>query len=146
MRTLCAMFLLVFLSLFIGQAAAQEAEARKRADVDYYVALFTKFKPGAWAEARQIIYSHFWPTDHQIGHEVIPFDVLTGEWDHVVFFRMEGGPGDLAWQRSPTDVKWDAALARKLGGEEAMQTVMKRFQSLIDREHTVIVARPRSPE
>ncbi len=144
MQTLRALLLLIPLVFCLGQAAAQEAQRRE--NVDYYIALFTKFKPGTWSEAREIIYTHFWPTDQEIGRDVIPFDVLTGEWDHVVFFRMEGGPGDLAWQRSPTDVKWDAALAKKLGGQEAMETVMAHFQSLVDTEQTVIVARPRIPE
>jgi len=144
MRVLSTLFVLLFLLLSVGHASAQEAQRRE--NVDYYLALFTKFEPGAWPEAREIIYSHFWPTDHEIGHEVIPFDVLTGEWDHVVFFKMDGGPADLSWRRSPNDVKWDAALAKKLGGQEAMETVMARFQSLVDREQSVVVARPRKPE
>ena len=131
---------LAALILLIPPVLAQELPtAEKREGATYYVVLYTKFKHGKGDEAREIIYEHFWPTDKAIGRDVIPFDTMTGEWDHVVYFPLSDGPAELAWEMSPTEEKWTAAFAKQVGGMDKVEEIFQRFSDLVATSKTEIV-------
>ena len=116
-------------------AAAQELpQATKRENSAYYEASFTKFKPGKAAEAYSYIYEHFVPVDNKIGRAVEPYDLQTGEWDHVVFFPLSEGPAEFGWVTSPTDEKWWAAFAEQEGGADEARALMEKFLATIARQ------------
>lgn len=138
LQLLAASFLT--LALLAPSVSAQEMPtAEMREGATYYVVSYTKFKPGMAEEARELIYDHFWPVDQTIGREVIPFDHLTGEWDHVVYFPLEEGPGELAWEMSPTNEKWWAAFVEQEGGMEAAEEIQRRFGELVAESRTELV-------
>lgn len=121
-------------------AAAQEMPtAEMREGANYYIVTYTKFKPGMADEARELIYNHFWPVDKTIGREVIPFDNLTGEWDHVVYFPLEDGPGELAWEMSPTNEEWMTAFIEQEGGTASAEEIQRRFSELVEESRTELV-------
>ena len=99
--------------------------------VTWYTVTYTKFKPGMADEARKIIHEHFWPVDKEIGREVIPFDYVTGEWDHVVYFPMPGGPGELAFRETPLGKRWQETFFRREGGKDKAEALNRRFGEMV---------------
>lgn len=146
--TLTSLIVLLALAAMANPATAQEMETTEpemREGVTYYSAWHVKFKPGMADEALELIYDHFWPIDKVIGREVIPFDHLTGKWDHSVYFPLEGGPSDLAYETVPSESQWFAALAEQEGGMESAQALMERFSGLIAESNTELVMSKWSP-
>jgi hypothetical protein len=96
------------------------------ADTDkVYLVAYAKFKAGKAPEALKIIHEHFHEVDKSIGRRVLPFDYVTGEWDHVVYFPFDPARMDTI----PSGGEWMKALAAQEGGMEQAQ---KRFQSYLD--------------
>ncbi len=127
MRRMGILFVVVSVFLLVLPAAAQELpKAEKRENVQYYQALFVKFKPGMAGQAWEAIYDHFATVDKKIGHKVRAYDLQTGEWDLVVFFPIDG-PDHFSWSTSPQDEKWWAALAEQEGGADKAQEIFKKY-------------------
>lgn len=95
------------------------------ADDQIYLVAYSKFKTGKAPEALKIIREHFFPIDKKIGRQSIPFDFVTGEWDHIVYFPYDAGKMDTVPPRS----EWWKALVEQEGGQEKAQKV---FQSFLD--------------
>ena len=132
----------LLLSLCATTAQSQATLAGKPIErVAWYTVSFMKFKPGMVDEARKIIYEHFWPVDREIGREVIAFDMVTGDWDHVVFFPMPGGPSELGFQSTAWDTKWNEAYIRREGGKEKAEALQKKFGEMVLQSKTDIVMR-----
>lgn len=103
-----------------------------------YLVLYAKFKPGKAPEAIRIIREHFVPVDMKIGRKPIPFDFMTGDWDHVVFFpydsaRMDTIPGRAEWWKALEDLE---------GGPEKAQKI---FQAYMDLQSTSKMEIAKSP-
>jgi hypothetical protein len=90
-----------------------------------YLVAYAKFKPGKAPEALKIIHEHFWPVDRKVGRKAIPFDFMTGEWDHVVYFPYDTSRMDTI----PPGAEWWKALVEQEGGSEQAQ---KLFQGFLD--------------
>jgi len=117
-RAVISLVLLCLASWMFSSAFAADVEQT-------YLVLYAKFKPGKAPEALKIIHEHFWPVDKRVGRKAIPFDLMTGEWDHVVYF-----PYDMARMDTiPSAAEWWKALAEQEGGAEQAQ---KLFQSFVD--------------
>lgn len=133
---LAALFLAQSATLALGQAAQPGTPIE---GVTWYTVSYTKFKPGMADEARKIIYEHFWPVDKEIGREVIPFDYVTGEWDHVVYFPMPGGPAELGFRQTALDRRWFETFSRREGGKEKAEALDKRFGDMVLHTKTELV-------
>ena len=130
------------LAVTATSASAQGAQAPAPIEgVSWYLVSYAKFKSGMAEDARKIIYDHFWPVDREIGREVIPFDHVTGEWDHVVYLPLTGGPADLAFQETALGKRWTETLARREGGKDKAEALQKRFREMVLHEKTEIVMR-----
>ncbi|HTO44379.1 MAG TPA: hypothetical protein VML56_09895 [Burkholderiales bacterium] len=90
-----------------------------------YVVFYAKFKPGKAPEALKIIHEHFWPVDKKVGRKAIPFDFVTGEWDHIVYFPYDTGRLDTI----PSNAEWWKAFVEQEGGPDQAQRL---FQSFLD--------------
>jgi hypothetical protein len=133
---IAALFLALFPTAGFGQGAQP---ARPIEGVTWYAVSYTKFKPGMADEARRIIYDHFWPVDKEIGREVIPFDHVTGEWDHVVFIPMAGGPADLAFEETPAGRRWQETFIRREGGKDKAEALVRRLNDMVLHEKWELV-------
>jgi hypothetical protein len=132
----------LFLSASAGSARGQGAPAAAQIEgVTWYRVSYAKFKPEMVEAARRIIYEHFWPVDREIGREVLAFDQVTGDWDHVVYFPMPGGPAELAFRETALGKRWQETLARREGGNEKAAALQKQFAEMLLREKTEIVMR-----
>ena len=143
MSKACLLLLASSLILPAFAGAQQMPTATRGPEVDWYTASFNKFKQGQADAAREIIYGHFIKADEAAGRNPIPFDFLTGEWDHVVYFPQQGGLSDLEWTIRPIDAQWWAALAELEGGIEQAQALVQRFGEMVERSETHIVQRRR---
>jgi hypothetical protein len=133
---LAALFLALSATPGLGQGAQSGNQIQ---GVMWYTVSYTKFKPGMADQARKIIYEHFWPVDKEIGRDVIPFDQVTGEWDHVVYFPMVGGPAELAFQETPVGKRWQETFFRREGGKDKAEALNKRFGEMVLHEKTELV-------
>jgi hypothetical protein len=132
----------LLLALSATPGAGQGAQAGNPIEgVTWYTVSYTKFKPGMADEARKMIYEHFWPVDKEIGREVIPFDHVTGEWDHVVYFPMPGGPAELAFRETPLGKRWQETFFRREGGKDRAEALEKRFDEMVLHHKTELVMR-----
>jgi hypothetical protein len=116
-------------SLF-AQDAKDAASAEKFV---YYYATFSKFKPGKIEEGRDFIYNHFWTVDKAIGRKPLAFDFLTGPWDHLVFFRLEGGLADAEIGKTAQVKKWQAEFEKQEGGLEKATEAQAGFDAMVDK-------------
>jgi hypothetical protein len=123
------LFLAVSISFqFVNTAEAQEA--KKLENVKWYSVSFVKFKTGTAEEARKIIHEHFMPVDKVIGREIFNVDFVTGDWDHIVAFHIDG-PGELTWERSPTGTKWWSAFVKRMGSEKSAEALYQKYNDTI---------------
>jgi len=123
------------LALFSALPANSEAAPLGKTDADnklvYYEGQFVKFYPGKRKEALSLIYDKFWSVDRAIGRKAIPFDLVTGEWDHIVFFRLHGGLADMELEKAEMRVKWSEQLEKQEGGPEKSKQLLDYVESLI---------------
>lgn len=115
-------------------AAAQDLKAEKR-NADYYNVWAIDFKEGKADDAQKIIDDYFVRADQRTGGTGpdIVLNMMTGEWDMLVAWRMKGGMADAEWSMSEDDVKWMQAMAELAGGREAAMAKIDEFDSYIAR-------------
>ncbi len=130
---------LMLLLVFPLAGGAQDLPtASQKPDSDWYEAIDIRFKLGQADEAIQIAVEHFVPVDLAMGREVIVFMHESGKWDQTLYIPMEG-PGDMAWDVTPSDEEWWAGLADQEGGaEEAMAVWMSYFSKVADYDITIV--------
>jgi hypothetical protein len=135
-----------FRTLLIGLVAVslltstilRSAQAAEGAQASWYQAISFKFKTGKAEEALKIIHDHFQKVDKAIGRKVIPFEYLTGEWDHVVYFPLDIAP----METMPSNTEWMKALAGQEGGLEQAQKLFQTFLDMVATSKTEIAKLP----
>lgn len=127
-----------------GQQEEQDwTQPKKYEDVDWVGAYFMKFKPGMMDRGLQIIEDHFIAVDEQMGREgTEAYRFVTGEWDMVVYFPLEEGPGQLAWEISPSDAEWNAVFMEREGGAEQAGQVFQNFSETLERGRYELAMKP----
>lgn len=135
--------------LFSVPAAAQTApaapaampfptKAEKDADLRYFTIETITAKPGArlWT----ILSKHFIPAAQAAGIPVpVVYHTETGESRSIVISPLTNGPGDLAWQVSPEDLKWMNALAKQEGGEDKAMALWKEYNDGIEHRSRELI-------
>ncbi len=146
MKTLRTLIALIALGAIAAtstpHAIGQEPpKPTKYENVNWYAAVYMKFKSNRAEEAQKIINQYFVPADKAIGREVIAFECKSGPWDLIVYIPMPDGPAELAWKNSPTEGKWMAEIAKIAGGPQKAVEAFKEFTDLIVVEDRQIVLR-----
>jgi hypothetical protein len=118
-----------------GSAFAQdEGGPVKYENAEYFSMTNVDFKPGKAERAFEIIREHFMKASEAASlPEPYALHFKTGEWDAAFIWKLESGPADLEWYRSPNDIKWMEALAKQEGSKEAAGKLMEEWNSLIAR-------------
>jgi hypothetical protein len=130
----------LFAALVLVATAIVSPQAIGADDDKVYLVTYAKFKPGKAPLALQIIRERFQPVDKRIGRRVLPFDYVTGDWDHIVYF-----PFDLARMDTiPSGDEWMKALAAQEGGMEQAQQLWQDFWDLVAHSKTEIARLPRT--
>ena len=124
--------------LITGSAFAQDNEGPvKFENAVYFTMTYLDFKSGKSERAFEILRENFMKAGKASGTpgpKILHFK--TGEWDAAFIWKLENGPADLEWYRSPNDVKWMEALTKQEGSKEAVGKLMKEWSSLIARGST----------
>ena len=127
-HTIYGLLVIAFVFISFPAINAQELpKATKYTDVTWYSVTYYKFKPGMADNALDLVYKYFVPADKATGRRVIHFDVAIGEWDHIAYFPLDEGPGDLAWEVSPSYEKLIQELVNKLGIEKYRELDLESF-------------------
>ena len=130
LTVLFALSLASFLTLHADDSAKSRAKTAEPQFV-YFKGSFAKFHPGKREEALNLIYSRFWTVDQVVGRKPIHFDCLTGEWDHMVFFRLHGGLAEMELKKAAMQAKWDQQLEKQEGGPEKVKALHDYHNSLV---------------
>lgn len=142
---LVVLMVIVFVSFSLPAVTGQELpKATKYNDVTWYSVTYYKFQPGKASDALKLIYDYLVPAGKAAGYQVIHFDVSVGDWDHIAFFRMDGGPGDLGWETAPIYEKFVKILSDKFGPEKLRE--LDNFDSMIARSRSEVVMRRKVDE
>ena len=141
---LAAIVIFSFLPNPMSGLSAQDTSAADQEDEGfvYYYSVFSKFKPGKTKQAREFIYERFWSVDKVIGRKPLAFELLTGPWDHLVFFRLEGGLADAEIANTTQLKKWRAQFEKQEGGAEKADLAQKTFDTMVDETVTGIFKVP----
>ncbi|MFZ9396175.1 MAG: hypothetical protein ACO25F_08975 [Erythrobacter sp.] len=119
-------------------AMADDAATPELRSVNWYRLQFIKWKENKGRRAHEIIET-FEKVDAALGwNDVIDFHMGTGEWHSIVAIRMRGGIAEMGWRTNPDGEKWDAELARQLGGEDKAKALMEEFEACIEEQRTEI--------
>lgn len=130
MRKFLFVFTLV-LAFSLASQAQEEPKASKFENVSYHNIVKIDFKPGTYSRVQEImkIYMAAGKSAGVKGPEV--YWLMTGDYDVMFVWTMEGGTADLEWDWSPDDIKWWKALVADLGSEDKAKELRKEWGSFI---------------
>ncbi len=126
---------LFLFTLFFGLAAyiygQEDAKPMKYENSTWYEMVCVNFKPGKMGEAKKIMakYESAGAAAGIKGPETYWF--VTGPYDMMLVWELEGGPSDLEWKYSPESVKWWKAFVKQEGSEEAAEKLQEQYSSFI---------------
>ncbi len=140
----CTLLFQSFIASTNSNVLAEQKSPADQLDGDYvyYYSVFSKFKPGKAKDAREFIYNRFWSVDKKIGRKPLAFDPLTGPWDHMVFFRLEGGLADAEIESTAQMEKWKTEFQIQEGGPDKSQLAQDSFDAMVDESVTGIFKMP----
>lgn len=143
MRKICLLGLAVALLVPCLVATAQDMEPKKY-EGTWYLIYEIDYKMGMRDAAMDYIAANFAPAG--MASDTGPDKVLihhTGHHDMTMVWKLDGGPGDLAWETSPDDVKWLKEMMAQHGPEN-MEKVWQDYMAMVD-DVNLVVARSWSP-
>ena len=115
-----------------------EGDKPELANKDWYNIVYIDFHDGKVAEAKSLIEA-FMKVDAALGEEgPIAFAMNSGEWDMMVAFKMQEGIGSMGWKDNPRQAKWNAELARQLGGEDKAAEHWAKYLATVKRSSSDI--------
>ncbi|WP_163715805.1 hypothetical protein [Mangrovibacterium lignilyticum] len=141
MKKTLFLFTLALAFSLIAQAQ-EEPQALKYENVTYHNIVKVDFKPGTYSRIQEImkIYMEAGEASGTKGPEV--YWLMSGDYDIMYVWTLEGGTADLEWDWSPNGVKWWKALVEKMGSEEKAKDLRKEWASYILKSTNEIARRP----
>ena len=143
--SMCSKLIVATAALFVFAvpAIAQDDDSGPMTqgdDAKYLRVSYVKYKPGQREMAMQIITEHLMPAGEKAGTNppMLAIHFQTGKWDAAFIWEMDGGMADLEWYRSPSNVKWRAALAELEGGTEQADAIWKKYVSAIAESYVEV--------
>lgn len=134
------LFLGVMLFLASGILAQEEVKPAKYENVSYHRVVLVDFKTGKVSRAKEIMKIYRAAADAAGLKVPQQYWLMSGEYDLMNIWTMEGGLSDMEWDTSPNGIKWRAEMVKKMGSEEALQKLQQEFQSL-QQSSTSYIAR-----
>ena len=143
--SMCSKLIVATAALFVFAvpAIAQDDDSGPMTqgdDAKYLRVSYVNFKPGQREMAMAIITDHFMPAGEKAGTNppMLAIHFQTGKWDAAFIWEMDGGMADLEWYRSPSNVKWRAALAELEGGTEQADAIWQKYVSAIAQSYVAV--------
>jgi hypothetical protein len=128
-----------FLSFIVVAKAQDDMQAKKYDNPKWTRIEMIKFKEGKAARGNEIIKNYFLAAC-QKSNTPAPalIDIITGDWDLLAIWNMEGGIEEMNWVTSPNDIKWMKAISDIAGSADKAKSIIDEFSSIIDRKTSYI--------
>ena len=111
---------------------AEQAGGERLRNVTYQNVEFLKFRHDDRVRAEEIWDRFFVPAMQRAGRKPPQvLHMLTGNWDWLILWPMEGGPADLEWVTHPSESRMVAEVEVLAGGPEPAAALLKEWSSLI---------------
>jgi hypothetical protein len=133
MKTIGA-FLLVTVLFLSGNLAAQDMEAKKYDNPEWYQVVHVDYVAGKEEAARKLINDYFKKAGQKAGTPgpIMELALSTGEYDYLYIWKLEDGIQSLDWQMSPTSVTWQKAFQEMVGGKEKAKEIGDEYSSYVN--------------
>jgi len=133
--------LIVLIALLIPTflLAQEEPTPKKYDNAEWYRVVYVKFHTGKMGEATKIIKDHYRPVADKIGMNPATYDLISGEWDRITFFKLDGGISAYEWETSPLGIAWNKEFTKQAGGEEKAKEIIEQYQSCVLENKVEIV-------
>jgi len=133
--------LIILIALLIPAflLAQEEQKPKKHENPEWYRVVHVKFHTGKMGEATKIIKDYYRPVADKLDMDVTTYDLISGEWDRITFFKMPEGMSQFEWETSPASIEWNKELAKQIGSEEKMEEIQAQYQSCILENKVEIV-------
>ncbi|MBZ9728068.1 hypothetical protein LB467_00045 [Salegentibacter sp. JZCK2] len=133
MKNFKIVFPLIALFFCFNILSAQEMTAEKHENLKWYTITYFDFHDGKIDEAMKLVNEYFKPTDQDLGEDVMDFELLYNEWDHMVIFPMKEGLEVFEWKTSPHEIEWMKALEKHAGSKEKVKEIMEEWESYVKK-------------
>lgn len=124
------LFFGVMLFLASGSFAQNDVQSKKYENVTWHRVVLLDIKAGKMGRAMEIIEIYKAASTAAGLKNPQTYWLMSGEYNIMTVWTMEGGFSDMEWDTSPNGIKWRAELVKKLGSEEAVLELQHEFQSL----------------
>ena len=126
--------LLLMLSfLLVGNMNAQEMEAKKYENPEWYQLVYVDYVAGKEDDARKLINDYFKKASDQAGTSkpVMEFSLYSGEYDFLYIWKLDEGLQSLDWEVSPRQVEWGKAFMEMVGSKEKADEISDEYSSYV---------------
>ncbi len=133
MKTIKSLCLILCVLFSIKGLYAQEMEAKKFDDPQWYNIVHVDYQPGKFDKARAIIRDYFKPASVKAGTPtpVMVLALNSGPYDLMTVWHMKDGIESMNWEISPDNIKWRMALNEIAGSAEKATEIQQEYQSYI---------------
>lgn len=133
MRSIKFLVLTLALVFSVNMLSAQEMEAKKYDNPEWYRIVYVDYKPGKTGEARKLINDYFKKAGDKAGTSgpVMEFAMNSGEYDYMYIWKLEDGIQSLDWESSPNSIKWQKAYMEMMGSEDKAKEIREKYSSLV---------------
>ncbi len=119
------------LAISFNTQAQEEPTASKFENVSYHSMVKIDFKAGSYSKVQEILKSYMEAGEKAGIKGPQIFWLMSGEYDVIFVWTMEGGLADMEWMWSPDDIKWRKAMIESLGSEDKFMEMRNEWTSLI---------------
>ena len=126
-----SILLVLMFAIAAGTWAQNNLKPTKHENVTWHRIVLIKFHQGKVSRAKEILKIYGEAGDAAGLKGPQQYWLITGEYNLMDVWTLEGGPSDLEWSRSPNNIKWRAEMVKKLGSDEAVRILQDEYQSLI---------------
>lgn len=132
--------MLVFALISCTVVNAQEPTQAKKYDNPKWTRIeLIKYKEGKAARGSEIIKNYFLPACKKSNTPAPALvDIITGDWDLMAIWNMEGGIEEMNWETSPNDIKWMKAIGDIAGSTDKAKSIIDEFSSIVERKTSYI--------
>ena len=130
MKRIAIALLLLGISTMIF-AQGEEMKPMKFEGSTWYEVNYIDFKPGTLEDVKKIIKKYESASEASGTQAPKLMWFLTGKYDALVIWKLEGGPSALEWMVHENGIKWYTAFVEQQGSVEAAQKLEKKFQSYV---------------
>lgn len=132
MKTVGALFLIMSL-LLAGQTFAQDMEAKKYENPEWYQVVFVDYVTGKEDDARKLINDYFKKASDNAGTSkpLMELALYSGEYDYMYIWKLDDGLQSLDWEVSPRQVEWGKAFMEMAGGKEKAQAISDEYSGYV---------------